>query len=166
MERALRAALCCACVLALLGCSGEAPDEVASEDAPVYEPAFSEAVAGYSERIGQVQQQGQEALSSGSEEAVLEVYGALRDATDASTAELEELDPPAEVAERHDELIAALREQSDALDDVIAAAQAQDEAALTQALTRLAEQLVAVATIQQSIETELSGSSEPEPSAT
>lgn len=109
--------------------------------APVVAAAFTSELAatqsGYEQALREVQQRGQAALASGGD-AVLAVYREMLTVTRTAHRDYARLDAPEAVHDNHERLVELLERQAAVLERVLAAASAQDDAALTEALQELA----------------------------
>ena len=121
--------------LALAGCG---------QDESAYSSGFVEEYGAvtdrYSSHLEQAKVQGR-AASGGGVEAVLAVYGEIRDVTRAAAQEYEALSAPDRAQEQFARLSDAVGAQADALDDVLTAAGDGDAAATQAALTAYARAL-------------------------
>lgn len=88
----------------------------------------------YVEKNNAIQTELQEAMSSlnasGDEQAVAKAQKSLK----AAAADLEALDPPADWQDEHDDLVAAVNDMDGLINDMVEAAEAKDQAALTKAI--------------------------------
>lgn len=137
-----------------LACSDGGDDTGRSVDAEELRTEFTAASGRYRERVGEVQAAGRAALGQG-EDAVLAVYRELRDAADITDRDLARLEVPAELQPRIDTLRDNLSRQVTVLDDLLAAAEAQDDAGVTAGLEDFATLLVDFATAQHAVDQEL-----------
>ncbi|MPZ74155.1 MAG: hypothetical protein GEU74_13145 [Nitriliruptorales bacterium] len=140
------------------GCSDSAQEQEAARQRELTEafaPTFNEASSHHRTTMAEIQGSGRTALEAGDEDAVLDVYRSLRDASGAAADEFETLEAPANVSAQHQSLIENLRRQQQSLDDIVTAAEAQQDAALTEELQGLASLLADFATIHTAIDTKL-----------
>ena len=145
-------------LMAVVGCSPSAEQRRAEEQAAVvaaFAPSFDTITTRYQSSMADIQSSGRDALSSGDTGAVLEVYASLRDASADAASDFAEITPPSAVAGQHESLVENLREQADTLGSIVTAATQEQDAALTDGLTRLATLLADFTTIHQAIDQEL-----------
>lgn len=155
MARKLAAGVLAGALLLLpLACSEGDDDTGGSVDATAFRVEFAAASERYRERVGEVQDAGRATLGQG-EDAVLGVYRDLRDAADVTDQDLARLEVPAELQPRVDTLRDNLSRQVAVLDDLLAAAQRQDDAAVTAGLRDFATLLADFATAQHAVDQEL-----------
>jgi hypothetical protein len=157
-----RLLLSCGLVVAVVACS-PSPEEQRAEDqqavAATFAPAFDSITTAYQTAMVEIQTDGRDALSSGDANEVLQVYKALRNASADAAADFAEITPPAAVSGQHESLVENLQQQADTLNDVVGAATQEQDAALTDGLTRLATLLADFTTIHQAIDRELAQAS-------
>lgn len=155
-----RLAVVCAALIAVfaVGCSTPAHERESAHQqrlAAVFSPTFDDISSRYRGDVGRIQESGRTALSAQDEDAVLDVYRALRDASAAAAEELDELEPPASVQEEHGALVENLRRQQRALESIVQSAVARRDGALTEGLHELTGLLVDYATLHDAIDEEL-----------
>ncbi len=105
--------------------------------------------------MGEIQEAGRSALDADDEDAVLDVYRSLRDANGTAAEEFDALEAPSDIRAQHRSLVENLRRQQESLNDVVEAAVAQRDGALTQALQGFSSLLVDFAAIHDAIDTQL-----------
>jgi chromosome segregation ATPase len=156
-----RRAVLLSTVLVLLlgtGCSSDADSGDAAREQELettFKSAFSDISQQYRTSMAEVQGQGRAALQSQDRDKVLDVYRAMGDATAKSREQFSKLTPPGRIAEQFEALLDNLQQQKTALDSVVAAAQAEQDAPLTDGLQEFSALLVEFGTIQESIQTKL-----------
>ena len=138
--RALLVALMAVGALALAACGG-GKDEYAADVKDIVQPVGSKLTS-----LGsQLQGQGSvEDKVADLEEAESTVNGAADD--------LEELSPPEDVTDEHDEYVSTLRTLADDIGSVTQAVEAQDQAAAQEALTKLQETTQQVQSAEDALE--------------
>lgn len=147
-----------AVTVALAACTPTAEEQRAAgqkELTDAFAPSFAAASGDYEDAMRRVRTAGQEALAAQDRDAVVEVYRNLRDASRTAADAFEDITAPVAVRERQQLLVTNLRQQSDALDGIVTAATAEDDAALTAGLTELASLLADFTTIHSAIDQEL-----------
>ena len=145
-------------LIAVVGCSPSADDQRAEEQAAAvaaFAPAFGSITSDYQTAMSDIRSNGRQALTGDDANAVLDIYKSLRDASAEAAEGFAEITPPAAVAGQHQSLVDNLRQQADTLDAIVTAAAAQQDAVLTDGLTRLATLLADFTTIHQAIDQEL-----------